>query len=91
MNHFLVEIIGYVGGSLTTISFLPQAIKTIRTKNTKGLSLPMYFMFVSGVVLWVIYGYFISNFVLMIMNSITFLFASPILIKLLMHHKCEKK
>jgi MtN3 and saliva related transmembrane protein len=39
----------------TTISFLPQAIKTIKTKDTKALSLPMYLLFTFGVFMWLIY------------------------------------
>ncbi|MEL6919261.1 MAG: SemiSWEET transporter, partial [Bacteroidota bacterium] len=49
-------IIGNIAASLTTISFLPQAIKTIKTKDTKNLSFPMYLLFVMGVSLWIVYG-----------------------------------
>jgi MtN3 and saliva related transmembrane protein len=50
-----------IAAVLTTLSFLPQAIKTIRTRDTRSISLPMYAMFFVGVVLWLIYGYMTDN------------------------------
>ena len=44
----LFEILGYLAATLTTISFVPQALLIIKTKDTKGISLPMYIMFTIG-------------------------------------------
>jgi len=52
----MITILGYMAAVFTTLSFLPQAIKVIKTKNTSGISLSMYFMFTIGVLLWCIYG-----------------------------------
>lgn len=67
----MIEIIGYIAGTLTTISFLPQAVKSIKTKNTEGISLLMYLIFASGVSCWLIYGIFIANFAIIMTNIIT--------------------
>jgi len=67
-------IIGLLAGFLTTGSFLPQIIKTIRTKDTRNISLMMYIFYVIGVVLWLIYGYTINDSVLLITNSFSLLF-----------------
>ena len=75
----ITSIIGNIAASLTTISFLPQAIKTIKTKDTGGLSLPMYFMFVSGVSLWLIYGMMNKQMPIIIGNLVTLLLAGIIL------------
>ncbi|MGA1137306.1 MAG: SemiSWEET family sugar transporter, partial [bacterium] len=40
-----VQLLGYAAGSLTTLSFIPQAIKTLRTGDTRGFSLRMYALF----------------------------------------------
>ena len=50
------NLIGYVAAALTTLSFFPQAIKTLRSRDTRGISLRMYLLFTIGVALWAIYG-----------------------------------
>ena len=74
-----IEVLGYFAAFCTTISFLPQTIKTIKTKDTSGLSLSMYSLFVIGVGAWFIYGFVISNYPLMIANGITLLLSGIIL------------
>jgi MtN3 and saliva related transmembrane protein len=73
-------IIGYLAAFGTTVSFLPQAIKTIQTKNTSGISLPMYALFTTGTLFWLIYGISIGSYQVSIANIITFIFASIILV-----------
>lgn len=73
------EMIGYLAATLTTVSFLPQAILTIRTKDTESLSLSMYSMFTLGVFCWLVYGVCISNKVIIVANTITLALASLIL------------
>ena len=75
----MTEIIGYVAATLTTVSFLPQAILTIKTKDTDSLSLGMYSLFTLGVFCWLIYGISISDKAIIFANSITFLLAASIL------------
>jgi MtN3 and saliva related transmembrane protein len=76
---FSFELIGYLAAMLTTASFLPQAIKTIKTRDTQSLSLGMYSMFALGVLLWLIYGLYLSNSAIIVANAITFVLASLIL------------
>ena len=73
------EMIGYLAAILTTASFLPQAILTIKTKDTESLSLSMYSMFTLGVFFWLIYGVYISDKAIIFANAITFLLATSIL------------
>ncbi|MBN2167039.1 MAG: SemiSWEET family sugar transporter [Marinilabiliaceae bacterium] len=74
-----IEIFGYLAAVLTTLSFVPQAVKTIRTKNTQGISLIMYLSFSIGVFCWLIYGIAHSNLPIILANGITLLFALIIL------------
>jgi len=76
----LVTIIGLLAAFGTTISFLPQAVKTIQTKDTSGISLPMYVLFTTGTLFWLIYGIMSGSLPVTIANAITFIFASIILI-----------
>lgn len=75
----LTDLIGYVAATLTTISFLPQAVMTIRTRNTTSLSLAMYTAFTVGVLLWLVYGLYRADKAIIFANSITFILASSIL------------
>ena len=75
----LIDIIGLLAAFSTTISFLPQAVKTIRTKNTSGISMSMYAVFTAGTLLWLIYGIMLPSFPVALANAITFLLAAVIL------------
>ena len=77
--NFSFELIGYLAATFTTASFLPQALLTIRTRETESLSLGMYSMFALGVFLWLIYGLYLANMAIIIANAITFLLAALIL------------
>ncbi|MCL7762410.1 SemiSWEET transporter [Polaribacter sp. Z014] len=65
------EIIGLVAAVFTTTSFLPQVFKTYKTKDTSGLSLSMYIIFFTGVILWLIYGIYINSLSIILANIIT--------------------
>ncbi|MEQ1558851.1 MAG: SemiSWEET transporter [Methyloglobulus sp.] len=73
------DLIGYVAGTLTTVSFLPQAIMTIKTRDTSSLSLAMYSLFTFGVLAWLIYGIQLGDFAIIASNAITLLLAATIL------------
>ncbi|OQK15955.1 glutathione synthetase [Methyloprofundus sedimenti] len=73
------KIIGYVAGTLTTISFLPQAIMTLKTRDTESLSLGMYATFTIGVLLWLVYGIYLDDVAIIYANAITLILASSIL------------
>lgn len=74
------EIIGYVAATLTTSSFLPQAIMTLKTRDTESLSLGMYALFTLGVLLWLIYGFYLDDKAIIFANAVTFMLASSILL-----------
>jgi len=73
-------IIGLVAGLLTTGAFVPQMIKTIRTKDTKSISLSMYVIYVIGVLFWFVYGFLIKENAILITNTFSLLFGLILLI-----------
>ena len=75
-----IDVIGYLAAFCTTVSFLPQALKTIKTKDTKGISLAMYAVFTLGTIFWLLYGLFKGMAPVVIANAITCLFALVILV-----------
>lgn len=80
MTFEYYDLIGFLAASLTTTSFIPQALKVIRTKHTKDLSLTMYVMFVSGVFCWGIYGLFLGKYPIIAANIVTLIFSGTILV-----------
>lgn len=73
------ETIGLLAATLTTLSFLPQAIKVLRTGNTDGISLTMYILFTVGLAAWLAYGLVIGSLPVIIANAVTLVFAVTIL------------
>lgn len=75
-----INIIGNIAACLTTISFLPQVIRIIKTKQTSDISLTMYIIFCIGLLLWLVYGVVIQAQPLIFANSITLMLAVIILL-----------
>ena len=75
-----IEIFGYIAAVLTTAAFLPQLIKTLKTKKADDVSLVTLIMFIVGVLCWIIYGYKISSIPILLANLITLLLNLLILI-----------
>lgn len=86
---FDIQLIGYIAGLFTVSSFIPQAVKTYRTKDVCGLSLIMYTLFNIGTICWITYGIIIRSYPLAIFNSITFLFSFPVWI-MIIRYKCKQ-
>ena len=75
-----IEIFGYIAAVLTTAAFLPQLIKTLKTKKADDVSLITLIMFIIGVLCWIIYGYKISSIPILLANLITLILNLLILI-----------
>ncbi len=75
----IVTAIGLTAGTLTTISFLPQAIKTWQSKSAKDISLAMFLTFCTGVILWIIYGFFVQDIPVLVTNLVTLILSGTIL------------
>jgi MtN3 and saliva related transmembrane protein len=73
-------MIGALAATLTTIAFVPQAHKVLVYKDTHSLSLGMYVIFTSGVLLWAAYGYLRGDWVIVVANVITAVLCLAILV-----------
>ena len=82
-----IEIIGLIAAALTTAAFLPQVYKTWKTKDVKGLSLPMVLMLFVGVGLWLVYGFLMKSISIIIANSITIISIFLLVYFKIKHHK----
>ena len=73
------EIIGFLAATFTTISYIPQVMKTLKTKETKDISLLMFVILSSGLSLWFVYGILLNDLPIIIANGITLVLASVVL------------
>jgi MtN3 and saliva related transmembrane protein len=72
--------LGYLAASLTTLSFVPQAVLTLRTRDVHGISATMYGVFTVGVALWLAYGWQLGEWPIIVANAVTLVLAATILI-----------
>ncbi len=80
-----LEWTGYIAAVMTTLAFVPQAIKTIRSKDTRSISLGMYVVFTIGIGFWLIYGIALNSLPMILSNIVTFLLSGTILAMKLKH------
>ena len=74
-----MEWAGYMAAAMTTLAFVPQAMKTIRTKDTRSISLGMYVVFTAGIAMWLVYGIALDSMPMILSNIVTFLLSATIL------------
>jgi MtN3 and saliva related transmembrane protein len=80
-----MEWAGYLAAAMTTLAFVPQAVKTIRTKDTRSISLGMYVVFTIGIAFWLVYGIALDSMPMILSNIVTFLLSATILTMKLKH------
>ncbi|QDC43956.1 SemiSWEET transporter [Methylophilus medardicus] len=71
--------IGSIAAICTTVAFVPQVIQSWRTRDLSGISLPMYSIFTTGVLLWLVYGILEQDWPVMIANAVTAVLAGVVL------------
>jgi len=73
------DIIGFIGATLTTMSFVPQAIKSIKHKDMGGISFVMYLLLTIGICFWLVYGFMLGSLPMIISNIIALILSAIIL------------
>jgi len=79
MQPSVAELFGDTAAVLTTVSFFPQALQVLRTRDTQAISLAMYAMFTAGIMCWGIYGLMTMQWSIILANGITLVIAALIL------------
>jgi MtN3 and saliva related transmembrane protein len=75
----LIRVIGYVAGAITTLAFVPQVVRSWRTRSTRDLSLTWLVAFASGVGLWLCYGILLREPPIIAANAVTLMLAATLL------------
>lgn len=86
-----LNIVGYIAGILTVASFLPQVIKTYRSKDVAALSLMMYLLYSVGAFMWIIYGFIAHSVPIALFNSINLVLSLPVFFMILKYDRSKKK
>lgn len=73
-------ILGYLAAFCTTLAFVPQALKVYKSKHTQDISIGMFSLINIGIVLWLVYGFLITSYPIIIANAVTIIFSMYILI-----------
>ncbi len=73
------EWLGSIAATLTTVSFVPQAVRALRTRDTRGISLLMYAAFTLGIAFWLAYGWMLQAWPIVVANAITLVLSGAIL------------
>jgi len=81
----VVNLLGYIAGTLTTLAFLPQAMKAFKTKSTKDISLTMWLLLCAGVACWLVYGIWLHAGPIIMANAVTLILAGTVLLLKLIH------
>ena len=81
------DLIGSLAACLTTLSFVPQAWLSSKTRDVSGVSLGMYSAFTVGVALWLAYGVLLRSWPMVIANAITLVLALMILVMKLVYRR----
>ena len=74
-----LDLVGSVAGTLTTVAFVPQVVKTWRSRSTRDISLAMWLAFSLGVALWMLYGLLAGSVPIVVSNGLTLLLAGSVL------------
>jgi MtN3 and saliva related transmembrane protein len=78
-------LLGLIGGTLTTSSFVPQVLKAVRTKSVKDVSTGMFALLSAGILIWIVYGIRINSLPVILTNVISFVFSVVILVYKVVH------
>ncbi|HEX2845052.1 MAG TPA: SemiSWEET transporter [Chitinophagaceae bacterium] len=65
-----VDVLGYIAGAITALTFLPQVIKTWKEKSARDISLLMFLIAAANEILWIIYGAVLDNWVIILTNAV---------------------
>jgi MtN3 and saliva related transmembrane protein len=70
-NDILVEVIGLLGATFTTLAFVPQVVKIWKNQSSNGVSISMYVCMLVGIIIWLAYGILINSIAVIAANILS--------------------
>jgi MtN3 and saliva related transmembrane protein len=89
MRMEITQIVGSLAAIMTTTAFVPQALKIIRTKSTRDISLGMYLILTTGILFWLVYGILLKEAPIIFANTIGFTLTFTILLLKIKYRKSD--
>lgn len=83
------EMVGYLAGICVSVCFLPQTLKTLKSREVSGLSALSYGIYSLGILSWVVYGFYLGSIQMVVFNAISLCFAFPIFIMILKYRRAK--
>jgi len=80
MSPAIIDSIGYAAAALTTVSFVPQVVKSWRTRSTDDLSSTMLVVFTAGITLWLMYGIAARSMPVIVANAVTLVLSATLVV-----------
>jgi MtN3 and saliva related transmembrane protein len=80
MHLTSIDLLGFAAGALTSAAFIPQVLKSWRTRDLTGISTGMYALFTTGVALWLFYGIAVMSWPVIVWNAVTLLLSGGVLL-----------
>lgn len=90
MDGFMIEVLGLAAGCMTTCSFIPQVVRTYRSRSVADISLRMYLLMCAGIAMWVAYGLLIGSVSVVAANTVSFSLTLAILVMKIAYGKHRK-
>ncbi len=90
MDPLIINIVGYTAAICMVCGYLPQAIHTIRTRDTDGIAMPTFLLLAFGSIFFVVQGFMLDNWPLIITNTLTTI-SSVIVFAIKVHNDRNKK
>jgi MtN3 and saliva related transmembrane protein len=85
------EVVGFIAGALSCTTFLPQVIKTWKSKSTKDVSLSMFLIASVGTAMWLVYGILIHSFSIIATNIVVLIFSLMMLALIFVNREKTKQ
>jgi len=80
MENWMMEAVGLLAGSMTTLSMVPQALQAYKTRSVADISSAMYLLLCAGIALWIVYGLLIGSLAVIAANIASFVLSACILV-----------
>ncbi len=82
-----VDILGYSAGFITTLTFLPQVLKTYKEKSARDISLNMFLIAATNEIMWVVYGFLKNDMVIVLTNAVVLVLSLTMIVFKLKYSK----
>lgn len=86
-----VTVLGLGAAACSMTAFVPQVVKTWRTRSSADLSLGMVALLSTGAAIWLVYGWLIRDLPLLGTNAVTLALLLSVLAQMFLHRRRARR